>query len=171
MTSVGGPKISRARNTAGAHPALTGWRSVPQHDSEGSMTTDSDRFATFAAAHLRTEAEHVVYSMLAGAPETAVSATDLSAPSHLQEYDFDVVLRQFAAAGIVVPIVGEGHEVRYRLNESMAYLYEAHPRGKRLIDPVCGMPVLDPGRHREGGLEFCSLPCKVRWRVASRQQP
>lgn len=134
------------------------------------MGPTSEAFLRFARAHLGDRAERAVYAVVAAGPPAEWSAGEVAAHAGVSHHQADQVLRRFAAAGIVERVATRPH--RYLWAPAMAYLFDGRTGDGDPIDPVCGMPVPFGTTHiaRDGDREvrFCSLPCLVRWRRATR---
>lgn len=128
-------------------------------------------FSRFSDAHLASDVERAVFSVLAGSQSRTWTVADVAREAHVSDHQADQSLRRFSAAGVLERADGPGHPRRYRWRPEMAYLRDGNePPGRQ--DPVCGMPVPVDNPHTavEEGREiaFCSLQCLVRWRTERR---
>jgi YHS domain-containing protein len=133
---------------------------------------DEARLQQFIRTHLRTPAQRAVYAALGGSPERPLSVQDIAPLGRVDDYEIDVALRKFAAAGILERVVPEAGPAQYRWRDEMRYLFEAvlPPNAEDVIDPVCGMPVAPESPHvlRDASgqaILFCSLDCLTIFRI------
>ena len=137
------------------------------------VTASSDAFERFARAHLGTRAERAVYAVVAGHPSAAWSVGEVAAHARVSHHEAAQALRRFAAAGIVARFERPARSDQYRWAlEVPALLDGTSADTQQAVDPVCGMPIPPDSPHvvHDGDVDvrFCSLPCLVRWRAASR---
>lgn len=138
-------------------------------DPRRSSRRGDSPLARFMAAHLPTDVEWAVFTVVAGSRDRLWTAAAAAREARVSDHEADQALRRFSAAGIVERLDEPGRPRRFRWQPSMAYLDAgADPPGLR--DPVCGMPVRADSPHvaDDDGQRavFCSLPCLVRWRHA-----
>lgn len=125
---------------------------------------DSSARERFAAVHLSGSLEAAVYKTLASVPSLDWTRTELAAHLRADVALVHVVLRQFAAAGVVDALSADS-DTRYQWRPISRFLGE-RPTRDAVRDPVCGMWVtrstpftLDT----DGGTEhFCSQRCLLR---------
>ena len=125
----------------------------------------NDEHGRFGAVHLSGLLEAKIYGVLAGAAALDWTCAELAADLDADTDLVHVVLRQFAAAGIVEaqPV---GAEVGYRWRPTGLFLGD-QPRCLTIQDPVCGMwiePSSSVALRTDTGTEyFCSQRCQLRW--------
>ena len=102
----------------------------------------SRRITKFIEAHVHTPAHRSIFRTLATSAHQVWTVEALAEWTKVEPYDVDVVMREFAAAGIAES-VGDSSMKRFRWAGEMDYLYEASARIEASVafDPVCGMPV------------------------------
>lgn len=130
------------------------------------------KFAAFVDAHLRTRVERAVFVALSSSTEERWTIAALAKWTACDEYDLDVTLREFVAAGIAECDTDALNGRRYRWGNDMNYL-SATPRPQpTFVDPVCGMPVDLYADYIEesptGAERFCSLRCQLAWQAPHR---
>ncbi len=78
--------------------------------------------ALFTDAHLSTNAEWAVFTVVASSRDRLWTARRVGREAKVSDHEADEALRRFSAAGIVERVDDAGHPRRYRWRPAMAYL-------------------------------------------------